>query len=77
MPPHRRQALVDAFNAGRGGDVFLLSTKAGGVGLNLVGANRLVLFDGLEPRERPVAARVWREGQRKPVTIYCRSAPGR
>jgi hypothetical protein len=28
-----------------GGDVFLLSVKAGGVGLNLVGANRLVLFD--------------------------------
>ena len=25
--------------------VFLLSSKAGGVGLNLVGANKLVLFD--------------------------------
>ena len=40
-PPPAGKSLVDAFNAGRGGDVFLLSTKAGGVGLNLVGANRL------------------------------------
>lgn len=72
VPPHRRQALVDAFNAGRGGDVFLLSTKAGGVGLNLVGANRLVLFDSdwNPANDLQALARVWREGQRKPVTIY-------
>jgi SNF2 family DNA or RNA helicase len=25
--------------------IFLLSSKAGGVGLNLIGANRLILFD--------------------------------
>jgi superfamily II DNA or RNA helicase len=72
VPPHRRQALVDAFNAGRGGDVFLLSTKAGGVGLNLVGANRLVLFDSdwNPANDLQALARVWREGQQRPVTIY-------
>ena len=72
VPAHRRQALVDAFNAGRGGDVFLLSTKAGGVGLSLVGANRLVLFDSdwNPANDLQALARVWREGQRKPVTIY-------
>lgn len=41
-----RQNLVDRFNA-PGGDtfIFLLSTKAGGEGLNLIGANRLVIYD--------------------------------
>jgi len=37
--------LVRSFNDGVAGKVFLLSTKAGGAGLNLIGANRLILFD--------------------------------
>jgi hypothetical protein len=37
VPPAQRNQLVTSFNAGYGGDVFLLSCKAGGVGLNLVG----------------------------------------
>jgi SNF2 family DNA or RNA helicase len=40
----KRQELVDQFNKGEN-FVFLLSSKAGGTGLNLIGANRLVLFD--------------------------------
>ncbi|CAN0493396.1 unnamed protein product, partial [Ectocarpus sp. 12 AP-2014] len=42
-----RQNLVDRFNHASPEDLFLffLSAKAGGVGLNLVGANRIVLFD--------------------------------
>jgi DNA repair and recombination protein RAD54B len=48
-----RQGLVDQFNRqSKGGDrssedpfIFLLSARAGGQGLNLVGGNRLVLFD--------------------------------
>ena len=61
-----------SFNAGRGGEVFLLSCKAGGVGLNLIGANRLVLFDSdwNPANDLQALARVWREGQKKPVTIY-------
>lgn len=68
-----RQRLVDRFNSGFGGErVFLLSSKAGGMGLNLVGANRLILFD---PDWNPATdaqamARIWREGQKKPVLIY-------
>jgi hypothetical protein len=52
--------------------VFLLSSKAGGVGLNLIGANRLVLFDpDWNPAvDRQAMARVWRDGQRKRVFIY-------
>ena len=42
----KRQKLVDRFNNPEGKEtVFLLSSKAGGCGINLIGANRLVLFD--------------------------------
>lgn len=42
----KRQKLVDQFNDPTSGKViFLLSSKAGGCGINLIGANRLVLFD--------------------------------
>ncbi|ORX56300.1 hypothetical protein DM01DRAFT_1285609 [Hesseltinella vesiculosa] len=69
----KRQKLVDQFNDPEGEEfVFLLSSKAGGCGLNLIGANRLVLFD---PDWNPAAdqqalARVWRDGQRKDCYIY-------
>lgn len=46
MNTSKRQTLVDRFNDPQGDEfVFLLSSKAGGCGLNLIGANRLVLFD--------------------------------
>ncbi|CAO3590694.1 unnamed protein product [Absidia cylindrospora] len=69
----KRQKLVDQFNDPDAPEfVFLLSSKAGGCGLNLIGANRLVLFD---PDWNPAAdqqalARVWRDGQRKDCFIY-------
>jgi SNF2 family DNA or RNA helicase len=71
--PALRQSLVNRFNAAWSEDfVFLLSAKAGGVGLNLIGANRCILFD---PDWNPAVdeqcmARCWREGQRKTVYIY-------
>ena len=41
----KRQKLVDQFNDPNGKEfVFLLSSKAGGCGINLIGANRLILF---------------------------------
>ncbi|TAQ84713.1 hypothetical protein B7494_g6952 [Chlorociboria aeruginascens] len=69
----KRQKLVDKFNDPEGEEfVFLLSSKAGGCGLNLIGANRLVLFD---PDWNPAAdqqalARVWRDGQKKDCFVY-------
>lgn len=46
MNPNKRQKLVDKFNDPDGPQrVFLLSSKAGGCGINLIGANRLILFD--------------------------------
>ena len=45
-PTDSRMKIVDDFNSGVLEQfVFLLSTKAGGVGLNVVGASRLILFD--------------------------------
>lgn len=73
MNVNKRQKLVDRFNDPEGSDfVFLLSSKAGGCGINLIGANRLVLFD---PDWNPAAdqqalARVWRDGQRKDCFVY-------
>jgi DNA repair and recombination RAD54-like protein len=69
----KRSKLVDKFNDPDGPEfVFLLSSKAGGCGLNLIGANRLVLFD---PDWNPAAdqqalARVWRDGQKKDCFVY-------
>lgn len=46
MNINKRQKLVDRFNDPQAPEfIFLLSSKAGGCGLNLIGANRLVLFD--------------------------------
>lgn len=46
MNVNKRQKLVDRFNDPAGKEfVFLLSSKAGGCGINLIGANRLILFD--------------------------------
>lgn len=42
----KRQDLIDSFNNPTSKTfAFLLSAKAGGFGINLIGANRLVLFD--------------------------------
>ncbi|BGP40059.1 DNA-dependent ATPase protein rad54 [Rhodotorula kratochvilovae] len=46
MTVNKRQKLVDQFNdPDSDKTVFLLSSKAGGCGINLIGANRLILFD--------------------------------
>lgn len=52
--------------------VFLLSARAGGVGLNLTGASRLVLFDSdwNPASDAQAMSRIWRDGQRHSVYIY-------
>ncbi|GKC58705.1 protein chromatin remodeling 25 [Tanacetum coccineum] len=69
----KRQKLVNCFNdSSKDEFAFLLSSKAGGCGLNLIGGNRLVLFDpDWNPaNDKQAAARVWRDGQKKRVYIY-------
>ncbi|VDI75014.1 DNA repair and recombination protein RAD54B [Mytilus galloprovincialis] len=72
-PTAKRQDIVSQFNSSYSKHfVFLLSSKAGGVGLNLIGASRLVLYDiDWNPaNDLQAMARVWRDGQKKKVYIY-------
>jgi superfamily II DNA or RNA helicase len=70
-PPAARKARVDAFQAGEG-DVFLISLKAGGVGINLTAADYVVHMDPWwNPAvEDQASDRAHRMGQQRPVTIY-------
>ncbi|KAJ4292115.1 DNA repair protein rhp26 [Collariella sp. IMI 366227] len=71
-PVKERQSLVDQFNNDPDLDVFLLTTKVGGLGVNLTGANRVIIFDPDWNPSTDVQARerAWRLGQKKEVTIY-------
>lgn len=66
-----RQYLVDQFTNDPNIPVFLLSTRAGGLGINLVAANWVVLFDqDFNPQnDKQATDRCYRIGQTKPVTV--------
>ena len=66
-----RQALVDAFQQGAA-PVFLISLKAGGIGLNLTRADTVIHYDPWwnAAAEKQASDRVHRIGQDKPVFVY-------
>ncbi|MBF0564705.1 MAG: ATP-dependent helicase [Nitrospirae bacterium] len=70
-PMKERARSVDAFQAGEG-DIFLISIKAGGFGLNLTAADYVIHMDPWwNPAvEDQASDRVHRIGQKRPVTIY-------
>jgi SNF2 family DNA or RNA helicase len=76
-PAADRAARVAAFQRGEG-DVFLISLKAGGVGLNLTGADYVIHLDPWwNPAvEDQASDRAHRIGQTRPVTIYRLIAAG-
>ncbi|CAJ0595354.1 unnamed protein product [Cylicocyclus nassatus] len=79
MSIKQRAKTVEKFNDPESSEFcFLLSSKAGGCGLNLIGANRLVMFDpDWNPANDDQAmARVWRDGQKKNCFIYRLLATG-
>ncbi|RKF72043.1 putative snf2 family helicase snf2 family helicase atpase [Golovinomyces cichoracearum] len=67
----KRQGLTKDFNNGDT-DIYLISTTAGGLGLNLQGANRVIIFDfKFNPiMEEQAIGRAYRIGQTKPTFIY-------
>lgn len=66
-----RKAAIEAFQGGAA-DVFLISLKAGGVGLNLTAADTVVIFDPWwNPAvEEQAIDRAYRIGQDKAVFVY-------
>ncbi len=70
-PAQERLAMSNQFNEGAG-DVFLISLKAGGTGLNLTGADMVILFDlWWNPAvEEQAVGRAHRMGQAKHVDVY-------
>ncbi|KAL1991629.1 hypothetical protein VTN49DRAFT_4937 [Thermomyces lanuginosus] len=66
-----RQSILDAFYEQRDVPVFMLSTKAGGAGINLACANKVIIFDSsFNPQEDVQAEnRAHRVGQTRPVEV--------
>ncbi|WP_223306849.1 DEAD/DEAH box helicase [Acidithiobacillus ferrivorans] len=76
-PVADRERRINAFQAGKG-DLFLISLKAGGFGLNLTAADYVIITD---PWWNPAAedqamGRAHRMGQLRPVTVYRLVAQG-
>ncbi|XP_074531581.1 DNA excision repair protein ERCC-6 [Halichoeres trimaculatus] len=71
-PIASRQPLIARYNEDKSIFIFLLTTKVGGLGVNLTGANRVIIYD---PDWNPstdtqARERAWRIGQKQQVTIY-------
>lgn len=71
-PVKQRMVLIDEFNNTEDIFIFILTTRVGGLGTNLTGANRVIIFD---PDWNPstdtqARERAWRIGQKKDVTVY-------
>ncbi|OCK85920.1 chromo domain-containing protein 1 [Lepidopterella palustris CBS 459.81] len=73
VPAPARRTAIDHFNAPGSDDFcFLLSTRAGGLGINLMTADTVILFDSdWNPQaDLQAMARAHRIGQKNPVSIY-------
>uniref|UniRef100_A0A803MZ19 Helicase C-terminal domain-containing protein n=1 Tax=Chenopodium quinoa TaxID=63459 RepID=A0A803MZ19_CHEQI len=77
-PTGLRQSLVNDFNSSPSKQVFLVSTRAGGLGLNLVSANRVVIFDPNWNPSHDLQAqdRSFRLGQKRHVVVFRLIAAG-
>ncbi|KAI4813286.1 hypothetical protein KUCAC02_024620, partial [Chaenocephalus aceratus] len=80
-PIASRQPLIARYNEDKSIFIFLLTTKVGGLGVNLTGANRVIIYDpDWNPNYLPLTIyfhvlckareRAWRIGQTQSVTVY-------
>ncbi|KAJ1843714.1 DNA repair protein rhp26, partial [Coemansia sp. RSA 486] len=71
-PVQHRTSLVDEYNRDKGIFVFLLTTRVGGLGVNLTGADRVILYspDWNPSSDVQARERAWRLGQTRDVAIY-------
>lgn len=71
VPAGERSKMIKAFNAGEG-EVFLISLKAGGTGVNLTGADTVIHYDPWwNPAvENQATDRVYRIGQKQTVQVF-------
>jgi len=67
-----RSDQIDAFNTQKDHQLFLLSTRAGGLGINLTSADTVILFDSDWNPQQDLQAqdRAHRIGQTRPVIVY-------
>nr|CDS29116.1 DNA excision repair protein ERCC 6 [Hymenolepis microstoma] len=79
-PTRQRHRLVEQFNSTKSSDcfLFLLTTRVGGLGVNLTGADRVLIYD---PDWNPstdaqARERAWRIGQQREVAVYRLLASG-
>jgi SNF2 family DNA or RNA helicase len=74
----RRQLIVEDFNSNTRIKVMLLSTAAAGVGLTLVGADRVIVYDPAwtPALDAQAVDRCYRIGQTRPVVVYRLIAAG-
>lgn len=72
VPAAERASQIDAFNTRSDHRLFLLSTRAGGLGINLTAADTVILYDSDWNPQQDLQAqdRAHRIGQTRPVIVY-------